>query len=201
MSQCDVHVAADRSGHRSENEESCSMYSEPTALVARVDDDPPFPNHHVFNVTTRGLTSTRSHLQEARLPNPSPPDPEFSTLKPVSLTLGIGGPQAKRVVPGTTTCQSRVGESRETRTSSIRKSSSYIAVALLASPRRSAHTPKLNTRNHIPGTKCTEIAVSCIVFRGGGQKEADRADLVEEESCDHSAHLSAAFPMSAPHAE
>eukprot|EP00961_Rhodomonas_salina_P192028 2591279-Rhodomonas_salina.1 len=29
-----------------------------------------------------------------------------------------------------------------------------------------AYTPKSNTRKCIPGTKCSEIAVSCIRFRG-----------------------------------
>eukprot|EP00961_Rhodomonas_salina_P073355 985834-Rhodomonas_salina.2 len=33
---------------------------------------------------------------------------------------------------------------------------------------RRAYTPKSNTRDRIPGTNCTEFAVSCIGFWGVG---------------------------------
>eukprot|EP00961_Rhodomonas_salina_P101326 1363630-Rhodomonas_salina.2 len=33
-----------------------------------------------------------------------------------------------------------------------------------------AYNPKSNTRNHFPGTNCTENAVSCIGFRDAEQE-------------------------------
>eukprot|EP00961_Rhodomonas_salina_P164602 2217743-Rhodomonas_salina.3 len=34
---------------------------------------------------------------------------------------------------------------------------------------RMVYTPKANRRNRIPGTHCTELAVSCTGFRGVGE--------------------------------